>query len=297
MIEKATWKSSLKAYLYLLPMMAIMVVFNFYPIIKSFMLSFYTDYDFFNNQVNAVGTGNYSKIFHDPDFWLALKNTFIFVFGSVPIGIVLALWIALMIHRIPYLQGLFRTVYFLPFVTSTVAITLVWSWMYHSRFGVFNYFLGWFGIQPIQWLTDPKYAMTALVIAAVWKNLGLAIILFLVGLTNIDEGYYAAARVDGAKTWAQFWNITVPLLAPTTFLVMVTSTIGSFKVFDEVFAMFQGQPGPGKSALTIVYYIYQKFYTEFDYGVAAAAGTVLFGIILVITCLQQIYNKTVASKV
>lgn len=254
-------------------------------------MSFYTDYNFFQNIVNAYGFDNFVKIFNDPNFYLAVRNTFIFVIGVVPVSIVLSLAIALLLNQIKWLSSFFRTVYFLPFVTSTVAISLVWSWIYHTRFGLMNYFLGFLGIDPIAWLTDPKYAMLAVVIMAIWKSLGFNIILFLVGLNNIDKTYYQVAEVDGAREWQRFTNITVPLLSPTTFLITVVGTINSFKVFDEVYAMFQGRPGPAKSTLTVVYYLYEKFYTEYQYGIAAAAGVVLFVIILIITLIQMIYNR------
>lgn len=291
MIQKPTLKSSLKAYLYLLPALVILVIFNIYPIYKSFAMSFYTDYNFFQNIVNAYGFDNFVKIFNDPNFYLAVRNTFIFVIGVVPVSIVLSLAIALLLNQIEWLSSFFRTVYFLPFVTSTVAISLVWSWIYHTRFGLMNYFLSFLGIDPIAWLTDPKYAMLAVVIMAIWKSLGFNIILFLVGLNNIDKTYYQVAEVDGAREWQRFTNITIPLLSPTTFLITVVGTINSFKVFDEVYAMFQGRPGPAKSTLTVVYYLYEKFYTEYQYGIAAAAGVVLFVIILIITLIQMIYNR------
>lgn len=291
MIQKPTLKSSLKAYLYLLPALVILVIFNIYPIYKSFAMSFYTDYNFFQNIVNAYGFDNFVKIFNDPNFYLAVRNTFIFVIGVVPVSIVLSLAIALLLNQIKWLSSFFRTVYFLPFVTSTVAISLVWSWIYHTRFGLMNYFLSFLGIDPIAWLTDPKYAMLAVVIMAIWKSLGFNIILFLVGLNNIDKTYYQVAEVDGAREWQRFTNITIPLLSPTTFLITVVGTINSFKVFDEVYAMFQGRPGPAKSTLTVVYYLYEKFYTEYQYGIAAAAGVVLFVIIVIITLIQMIYNR------
>lgn len=291
MIEKPTLKSTLKAWLYIAPMMLVIITFNLYPILKSLAMSFYTDYNFYQDVVNSYGIGNFTRIFQDKDFYVAIKNTFIFVLGVVPVSIVLSLAVALLLNQVKALSGFFRTIYFLPFVTSTVAISLVWNWIYHGRFGLMNYFLGFVGIHPINWITDPKYAMAALVIMAVWKGLGFNIILFLVGLNNIDETYYSAAKIDGARGLQRFTNITLPLLSPTTFLVSVMGVINSFKVFDEVFALFQGRPGPAKSALTVVYYIYEKFYTEYQYGVAAAAGIVLFLIILLVTLFQLAYNK------
>lgn len=291
MIEKPTLKSTLRAWAYIAPMIAIIGVFNIYPILKSLAMSFYSDYNFYQDVVYAYGWDNFIQIFNDPNFFLAIKNTFIFVLGVVPLSIMLSLGIALLLHNVQFLSGFFRSIYFLPFVTSTVAISIVWNWIYHSRYGLMNYFLGLFGVDPINWITDPKYSMLALVIMAIWKGLGFNIILFLVGLNNIDKGYYSAAKVDGASDLQRFTNITVPLLGPTTFLVTVMGVISSFKVFDEVYSLFQGRPGPGNSALTVVYYIYEKFYTEYQYGVAAAAGIVLFLIILVVTLVQMAYNK------
>lgn len=291
MMQNPTIKSTMKAWLYILPMMLIIFTFNLYPIIKSFAMSFYTDYNFYEDVVHAYGFGNFATILQDSDFYLAIRNTFVFVLGVVPISIALSLGIALLLNQIKFLSGFFRTVYFLPFVTSTVAISLVWNWLYHRNYGLMNYFLGWFGIDPIHWITDPDYSMLALVIMAVWKGLGFNIILFLVGLNNIDETYYKAAKVDGASGFKQFWNITLPLLGPTVFLVSVLGVINSFKVFDEVYALFQAKPGPAKSTLTIVYYLYEKFYTEYQYGIAAAAGVVLFVIILAVTLIQFAYNR------
>jgi len=220
-----------------------------------------------------------------------VKNTLIFVVGVVPVTVILSLLIALLLNQIKVLSGFFRTVYFLPFVTSTVAIAMVWNWIYHSDYGLMNYFLGWFGIQPIHWLTDSRYALLALIIMSIWKSLGFNIILFLVGINNIDKGYYKAAEIDGANAFQRFWNITIPLLSPITFLVTINGIIGNFKVFDQIFALFQGTPGPGKAGLTIVYYLYQKFYTEYKYPIAAASGVVLFFLILLVTIVQLWYSR------
>lgn len=291
MIEKPTLKSSLKSLLYIAPMMLIITTFNLYPIIRSFLMSFYTDFNIYTQEVNEYGIGNFIEVLQDPEFILAIRNTFIFVLGVVPASIIISLGIAVLLNKIKVLSGFFRSIYFLPFVTSTVAISIVWSWIYHSRFGLMNYALGLLGIEPIEFLTDPKYSMLALVIMAIWKGLGFNIILFLVGLNNIDENYYSAAKIDGARGWERFTNITIPLLGPTMFLVSVMGVINSFKVFDEVFALFQSRPGPAGSALTVVYYIFQKFYQESQYGIAAAAGIVLFLIILVFTLIQMAFNK------
>ena len=289
--EKASLKSTAKAALYLLPMLVITITFNIWPIINSFLMSLYTKYDFYTDKVSAWGFDNFVYLWNDPDFHLAVRNTLVFVVGVVPITVILSLIIALLLNQVKFISGFFRTVYFLPFVTSTVAIAMVWNWMFHSNYGLINYFMGWFGIHPINWLTDPHYALLALIIMSIWKSLGFNIILFLVGLNNIDHGYYEAAEIDGANARQRFWNITIPMLSPITFLVSVNGIIGSFKVFDEIFALFQGTPGPGKADLTIVYYLYQKFYTEYKYPIAAASGVVLFFLILLVTLVQLWYSR------
>lgn len=289
--EKASLKSTAKAALYLLPMLVITITFNIWPIINSFLMSLYTKYDFYTDKVSAWGFDNFVYLWNDPDFHLAVRNTLVFVVGVVPITVILSLIIALLLNQVKIISGFFRTVYFLPFVTSTVAIAMVWNWMFHSNYGLINYFMGWFGIHPINWLTDPHYALLALIIMSIWKSLGFNIILFLVGLNNIDHGFYEAAEIDGANARQRFWNITIPMLSPITFLVSVNGIIGSFKVFDEIFALFQGTPGPGKADLTIVYYLYQKFYTEYKYPIAAASGVVLFFLILLVTLVQLWYSR------
>lgn len=289
--EKASLKSTAKAALYLLPMLVITITFNIWPIINSFLMSLYTKYDFYTDKVSAWGFDNFVYLWNDPDFHLAVRNTLVFVVGVVPITVILSLIIALLLNQVKIISGFFRTVYFLPFVTSTVAIAMVWNWMFHSNYGLINYFMGWFGIHPINWLTDPHYALLALIIMSIWKSLGFNIILFLVGLNNIDHAYYEAAEIDGANARQRFWNITIPMLSPITFLVSVNGIIGSFKVFDEIFALFQGTPGPGKADLTIVYYLYQKFYTEYKYPIAAASGVVLFFLILLVTLVQLWYSR------
>ncbi|RSK27762.1 sugar ABC transporter permease [Bacillus sp. HMF5848] len=291
MIEKPTIKSTLTALLYLLPALIILGVFNIYPIIKSFLMSFYIDYDYFNDIVLARGFDNFVYIFSDQEFWLSMKNTLVFVVGVVPLSIIISLCIALLLNANIKLRGLFRTVYFIPFVTSVVAVSIVWRWIFHTDYGLLNYFLGFLGITPIQWLTDPKWAMPALIILSIWKGLGYNIVIFLAGLQTINQQYYLAARIDGAKPWHRFLNITVPLLSPTTFFISIVSIINSFKVFDEVFALFNGKPGPAYSAQTVVYYIFEKFYNEWEIGIASAAAYVLFLVIFIFTLVQLYVGK------
>lgn len=287
MTTKPTWKSTFRSLLYLLPALTLIGIFNIYPIFKSLAMSFYENYNIFSGEVGSYGLGNFVEIFNDPNFFRAIKNTFLFVLGVIPVSVTLSLFIAIMLNQIEWLSNFFRSVYFLPFVTSTVAISIVWNWLYHTRYGLINYFLSFVGIDAIAWLTDPKYSLLALMIMSIWKGLGYNIILFIVGLNNIDENYYKAARIDGADNGQRFVNITLPLLSPYILLISIIGVINSFKVFTEVYSLFSGRPGPAGSALTMVYYIYEKFYTEYQYGVATAAGIVLFLIILLFTLLQR----------
>lgn len=254
-------------------------------------MSLYTDYNIFTGEVAERGTENYQAIFQDPQFYQSLRNTSLYVLCVVPISITISLIIAIMLNQIPFLRSLFRTIYFLPFVTSTVAISIVWSWLYHSNYGLINYLLSWFGVEGINWLNSSSMAMPAVIVMAIWKGLGFNILLLLVGLGNIDDTYYQAAKIDGAKGMQLFTQITLPLLRPTLFLLTVVSVINGFKVFDEVFALFNGRPGPAGSATTLVYYLYRKFYEQYDYGIAAATGMVLFGIVLILTIIQYLGNR------
>ncbi|WP_281889233.1 carbohydrate ABC transporter permease [Paenibacillus sp. YYML68] len=294
MKERPTLRSTLHAWLYLTPAFAILGVFTLYPIVKAFDVSLYTKYNYFKNIVYERGFDNYVAIVHDPLFWLSLRNTFILVLGTVPVTIAISLFIAVLLTSSIKGRAFFRSVYFLPVVTSVIAISMVWRWMYHTDYGLINAMLGSLGVSPIGWLTSPDWAMPSLIILCIWKGLGYNIIIFLAGLQSIDRSMYIAARMDGARSWQRFWRITVPLLSPTTFYIAIVSVIVSFKVFDEVFALFGGlggHAGPGRSAMTIVYYIFEKFYSESKYGMAAAASYVLLGVTLLFTLLQMYIGR------
>ena len=296
MNQKASIKTSTQALLYILPMLILVGIFTIYPIFKSAEMSIQEDFKIFTGQFTAYGFKNYEILLKDRKFYQALKNSALYVLGVVPMSIVISLLISTLLYNIKRLQSFFRSVYFLPFVTSTVAISVVWSWLYHSRFGLINYVLSFLGFDAINWLNSPENAMLAVIIMAIWKGLGFNILLLLVGLSNIDSTYYQAAKIDGAKPWSRFWTITLPLLRPMLFLLSVMGVINGFKVFDEVFALFSGRPGPAGSASTLVYYLFQKFYVQNKYGIAAASGMVLFGIVLVITIIQYLGNQYFAKR-
>lgn len=288
---KTTIKHNFLGYLYLLPTLVITLVFVVYPLIMSFRMGFYEKYNYYTEVGTGFGLSTFKFVLLDPNFQKALMNTFLIVVVAVPVSMIIALAIALLLNAGIKASKVFQAIYFLPYVTSVIAIGIVWSWLFHSDFGYINQFLGLFGVEPIQWLNDPKMAIWALIIFNIWSGLAFKIVIFLSGLQNIDPQYYKAAQIDGTPKWKVFSRITLPLLSPTVFFLTITSVIGSFKVYNEVFALFGGKPGPANSCMTVVYYIYDMFYGSSQVHKAAAASIILFVIILIITGIQMVLSK------
>ncbi len=221
------------------------------------------------------------------DFIKSIWNTAYYVILYVPADIILALLVALFLNRLKLFKAFLRTSYFMPFVTSIVAISLVWQWLYNDQYGLINYFLSFIGISPVAWLKSDVWTIPTIAIMSIWKTIGYNAIIFLAGLQSIDKSYYEAADIDGATNSQKLTYITWPLLSPMTFFVLIVSVIGAFKVFTEVYVLYQAVPGPyNNSGLTIVYYIFQTFYTNQQMGLASAAAYILFAIILVFTLVQ-----------
>lgn len=275
-----------KAWLYLFPALLVLGVFQIYPIIKSFLMGFYTDFDYLEDVVYEWGFNNFSNLFHDSDFILAIKNTCVLTLFAAPLSILVSLVFAVLLNLNIHCRKIFQSIYFLPFVTSMVAVSIVWAWMLNKDYGLINSILAVFGISKVAWLTNPKMTIPILVVLSVWKGLGYRVIIFLAGLQGIDKQYYQAARIDGAGALRRFFYVTIPFLRPTIFFLSVTTIIDIFKTFDEVYVMYSNQPGPLNSGLTIVYYIFTKFYRHWEFASAAAASFVLFLIILMITLFQ-----------
>nr|WP_282565504.1 sugar ABC transporter permease [Paradevosia shaoguanensis] len=274
--ERAAW-------LVLAPSLVLFLAFTVVPVISAFIISF-TEWNLFN-AVNFVGFGNYVGLLHDEIFLKVLGNTGYFVLVSVPIQIAIALLCALALNRGVRGQTFFRVVYFLPVVTSTVAAALVWSWLFNSNFGLINAGLSLVGVTDLpKWMGSTKWAMPAVIIVSIWQNLGYAMVLFLAGLQNIHQEVRDAAELDGATGWDRFWTITLPLLSPTMFFVLIISIIGSFQVFELVFVMTKA--GPANATNTLVYYIYQNGFQFYQMGYASAAAMILFLIVLVFTLAQ-----------
>ena len=282
MEQRTQWKGLL----YCLPALLVIGVFTLYPLIRVFLMSGYLNYDFANGSIGGIGPDNYRSLIEDAVFHKALRNTFIYVLCVVPVTVVLSLLLATALNSNIRLRNFFQTLYFLPYVTSVVAMGIVWSWIFHSQYGVLNFLLGLVGIPPVQWLNTPNTAMASIIIFSVWKGLAFNIVIFLAGMQSINPQYYQAASVDATPKRRVFLKITMPLLSPMIAFAFVMELISSFKVYTEIYALFGGKAGPANSAITVVYYIYDKFYNNWKFGIASAAAVVLFVIILIFTLIQ-----------
>lgn len=291
---KRRWKirnPQFRAFLYLLPALSVIAVFQFYPVLKSFFMGFYTKFDYLTDTVEAVGLDNFLYVLKDQEFVLAMKNTAVFAVISVPLGIITALVFALILNSNIRFQKFFRSAYFLPFVTSTTAVAVVWRWMLNKDYGMVNALLSVLGMPKVAWVTDAQMTIPILIVLSVWKGLGYKIIILLAALQGVDERYVKAGRMDGAGSFRRICYIILPILRPTILFLSVTSLIGAFKIFDEVYIMYGQKPGPLQSGLTIVYYIFDKFYRHWEFTTASAAAFLLFLVILFFTLLQFLFSS------
>jgi len=276
-------RETLAAYGFLLPNLIGFLIFTLLPVVAALLISL-TDWNLLQPP-KWVGLKNFVTLAQDPLFRKVLGNTAIYVLGTVPVQMILALLVAMALN-----QGLpgtlfFRAAFFMPVVTSAVAIALVWRWIYNADFGVLNSFLYMLGVSdPPNWLTSTRWALPSVMIMSVWQQIGFSMVLFLAGLQGVPEHLYEAARIDGAGPFQRFLFITVPMLTPTTFFVFVINIINSFQVFDQAFIMTGG--GPANATNTIVYNIYQNAFQFFKMGYAAAMAWVLFAIIFIVTVVQ-----------
>jgi multiple sugar transport system permease protein len=276
------------AWLFLAPALILLGVFFFLPVIAGLALSF-TDFDLYAighpENVRLVGLANYANLAHAPLFWSALKNTMYFAVVGAPGSVLVALAAALLVNsRLTRWQGFFRTAYFAPFVTTLVAVAIVWKYLYHPRFGLFDAALGTVGIKPVDWLGDPRWAMPAIIVVAIWRSFGYNMLIFIAGLQRIPIELYEAAELDGAGAWHRLRHVTLPQLAPTFIFVGVITAIGFLQLFAEPYVMTQG--GPLKSTLSMVLYMYEEGFRWWRLGSAAAIAFVLFAIVLAVTLVQ-----------
>jgi multiple sugar transport system permease protein len=276
------------AWWFVAPALLVIAVFFFLPIIAAFLISL-TDFDIYAladlANLRFVGVGNYLKLLQNPLFWQALGNTLYFVGAGVPLSIAASLGAALLLHsRLARFKPFFRTALFAPVVTTLVAVAVIWRYLFNTRYGLLNYALGGLGIDPIDWLGDPHWAMPAVILFAVWKNFGYNMIIFLAGLQSIPEELYEAARIDGASVWRQFASVTLPMLSPVVMLVGILTIAGYFQLFAEPYVMTQG--GPLQSTVSVLYFMYEEGFKWWNLGSASAVAFVLFLLIFAVTALQ-----------
>ena len=276
------------AWAFLAPALIVIAVFFVIPVAASLLLSF-TDFDIYAvadpRHLRFVGLANYAHLLDERRFWTALGNTLYFVAVGGPLSVAVSLGAALLLDaRCTRLKPLFRTIFFLPVVTTLVAVAVVWRYLYHPRYGLLNQLLAPLGLGPIDWLGDRRWAMPAIIVLAVWKNFGFNMVIFVAGLQSIPERLYEAARLDGARAWQEFRYVTLPMLAPTFLFVAIITMIGYFQLFAEPYVMTQG--GPSDGTLSIVLLMYEEAFRWWNMGYGAAIAFVLFAIILAVTLLQ-----------
>jgi len=283
-------EETLAGLFFILPNFLGFVAFSLFPIAFAVYITF-TEWNLAKPPV-FIGFQNFVTLWSDPLFWKTLGNTIYYTFVAVPTGVFAAFWLAILMNR--KMKGIlfFRTIYFLPQITLTVAAAVVWSWLYNPELGLFNFLLDMVGIQGPRWLGSTTWAMPAIIIMGNWQGIGFAMLILLAGLQGIPDQFYEASEIDGASDWQKLRYITVPMLTPTIFFVVVTSLIGAFQGFDQFYVMTNG--GPAKSTTTLVLYIFQNGFSFFKMGYGSALAFMLFVSILIITLVQwQLANRWV----
>ena len=288
--------TKIEPFLYLLPFIIGILIFTLYPVINVFLLSFKDDYNYLRNSFSGWNLENYKTVLTDPKFIQSIINTTLYVLFVVPISTALAIIIANFLNQKIKGNAIFQTAYFMPMVTSITAVGLIWRLMYNKQYGIINFILSKFGIEKIGWVVDSKWSLVALIIFGIWNIMPFTIILLISGLQNINEVYYTAAKVDGAKPTKIFFRITVPMLSPTIFLVCIVNTISSFKVFSELYPLFNGKPGPYYNLYTVVYYIRYAMMEKREYGYAAAAAVILFFCVMIFTFIQLAIKRGMKKR-
>jgi ABC-type sugar transport system permease subunit len=283
--EKFNKKEAMAAYICLAPALLLAVVFVVIPLINVFYLSF-TNWDLIKTSKKFIGLKNYFYIFSDSKFLKSMLNTLIFAGVKIPLDLFLSLFIAILLDKKIFARRFFRASYFAPVVLPMVAATLIWIWIYDPTFGPLNQILGFFGVAPIRWLYDPGTSMLSVILFSLWKGLGYDIVIFLAGLQAIPETYSEAAKIDGGNSRQIFFKITLPLLSPIVYFVILMGIINSFKVFTQISVMTP-EGGPLYSTGVMVFYIYQQAFENFKIGRASAAAVILFLMILALTAVQR----------
>jgi multiple sugar transport system permease protein len=271
----------------LAPNIILFCLFMLFPILWALVMSF-TQYDLMS-PMRFIGLKNYITLFQDEVALQCLGNKIVYTLVTVPVGMIISLFLAVLLDSGIRFKYFFRAAFFLPSITSWVVIAVVWQWLFNKEFGLLNYFLSFFKVPPVPWLDSGKVALFSLAIVGIWKNAGYNMLLFLAGLQGISGVYYEASNLDGAGKIQQLFRITIPLLTPTTFFVFITSIIGAFQTFDSVNVMTSG--GPGRSSSVLAFYLYQNAFRYMKMGYASALAYLLFIVIMIITAINMRFEK------
>ncbi|MEO5566304.1 MAG: sugar ABC transporter permease [Luteimonas sp.] len=278
-------KAATAGWIFAAPALGVISLFFVLPVLAAFALSL-TDFDIYAladlHNLRFVGLDNYLGLMHNALFWKALGNTLYFVGVGAPLSMLLSLGAALLLHsKLGGFKPFYRTAFFAPVVTTVVAVAVIWRYLFHTRYGLVNWALSYLGIDPIDWLGDPHWAMPTIILFAAWKNFGYNMIIFLAGLQSIPEDLYEAARIDGATRWRQFVHVTLPMLGPTLLLVGILTLAGYFQLFAEPYVMTQG--GPLQSTVSVLYLMYDEGFKWWNLGNASAVAFLLFVLMSVVT--------------
>lgn len=276
-------------YILVAPTVIGLLILNIIPLIQTFILSFQKTGDFGSSQ--WAGFENYKRLFSDPAVWQATGNTLKYVLMVIPFIIIFSLLVAVLLNQKIKGKSIYRVIYFLPMVAAPAAVAMVWKWLFNSEFGLINYLLSLIVIQGPQWVSDPNFALIAIAIVGIWSAVGYNMILLLAGLQEIPKDYYEAASIDGAGSIRQFFSVTLPLVSPSLYFVMVTSIISAFQVFDVIFMMIDKTSMAIESTQSLVYLFYQHSFTVNDKGYGSAIIMLLLAIIMVITFIQSKIEK------
>ncbi|MDO4912647.1 MAG: sugar ABC transporter permease [Lactobacillus sp.] len=281
-----------KAWLFLAPTIILSAVFSIWPIFRALTMSFQGG-PLINLTFNGIS--NYQYIFSDPEFWTAMKNTIIYSIFAVPVALMISVMLSWFMYSKLKNSSFFETTFFMPYVTSTVAIGIVFRYIFNGDYGMLNFILRFLHLPAPSWIDDPSMSLITLIIFGVWTSLAFDIVILMGALRNIDPSFYEIADMYGATSREQFWRITIPQLVPTLAFLLTMNIIGAFKIYTQVYALFNGQAGVGNSASTAVFYIYNKFQIAGTPGVAMAATVVLFLVIMFTTFLQRKLMKKVGD--
>lgn len=288
MKKKFDWKKWCSVMTFVVPALIPLTVFWIYPILRSMLLSL-TDWDYMSPSYSFVGLSNYVALFKDTRFYSALWNTFVFGIGTVIPTIIGGMILALLLQKAFRGDGIFKFILFSPWITPTVAISIVWTWIYEPDVGIANHVLQFFHLPALQWINSSSTAMLAVIIVTVWKSLGYAMIFYITALEKVPKELYEANALDGANSWQRFRDVTLPCISPTTFFLVIITMVNSLQAYDQIQILTQG--GPSGSTRTLLYMYYQLGFEEFNMGQATAVAMILILITVMLSLIQFVVSK------